>query len=804
MSGENSNRRLLPTVRRMMIGLFLALLLDFLPARAASGEPELPAELLSAGPPARRMRNQFDSHPSASDEKGPRSNRFLWEGFETSPARAGWSVDSAGDPARLSSSSERSSQGKRSMRIDARFRNKGWVLVRRGAKLKLKGLRRVLVDVYASEAGVRLSFAYKDTGDGWHQSSLANLQKGWNSDVSCSLKELINTDSQTAFFGSKDQTKQFYLVVDQGESDSTTVFVDNLRFEGIPPEDWSRTAPSDIEVYQPTRGVGIYRKFELGVQFKGTFGDLFDPDDALVEAVFTAPDGRTRTVRGFFAGYADSEKFGRGWPIFLIRFAPTAIGRWTFQIRVKNPEGRNSGRTRWFYVTDSKEKGFVRVARKDPRYFEFETGQFFYPIGQNVAWAQDYEPYFRRQEETGQNFVRVWLCPWNLKIEQKPGRYDLDAGMRLDRIFRLARQHELRIQLVLVAHDMLTGKAWKNNPYNSRNGGPCYLESEFFTDSEAKKLFKRRLDYMVARYSYSPNLFAWELFNEVDLAQYRSFDDVVEWHKEMSVYLKKIDPNNHLVTTSVSQKVTGKALWQIGSIDFIPAHLYGPDVPVRVVKEYLQMRGLKKPYFIAEYGRGSTLAEANKDQFGCELRDALWGTFMLPVGGNAMPWWWDSHIRPHNLARYFSPISRFARGIDRRSQNYKLIETAILLAGDNEVAVRGLLNHKSCYLWLHWPAHTEADPEGRTSLLPRGQEIALGGMLGGKYAVMIMECATGQIRRRSVLTSKKGRLVVPLVESEGAVAVKIQYRGNDEPRFFTSPQLQNLQEKVGPGGKIEN
>ena len=37
----------------------------------------------------------------------------------------------------------------------------------------------------------------------------------------------------------------------------------------------------------------------------------------------------------------------------------------------------------------------------------------------------------------------------------------------------------------------------------------------FFTDPEAKALFKQRLRYLVARYGAYRNLLAWELFNEV-------------------------------------------------------------------------------------------------------------------------------------------------------------------------------------------------------------------------------------------------------------------------------------------------
>jgi len=306
----------------------------------------------------------------------------------------------------------------------------------------------------------------------------------------------------------------------------------------------------------------------------------------------------------------------------------------------------------------------------------------------------------------------------------------------------------------------------------------------------------------VARWGHSTHIFAWELFNEADITQYPTFDAVVDWHKEMSEYLKQVDPNRHLVTTSVSQKTTGARLWDIASIDFAQSHIYGPDMAARALDQYLKMRDLKKPFFIAEYGRGTSLAEADQDRLGRDLRDALWGTFMLPIAGSAMPWWWDAHIKPNNLTRTFLPLSRFAEGIDRRTQNYTPIETAILMADNSEVAARGLLSHNSCYLWLHRQKDENGAPKGNAVLIPAGHEIALSGMLGGKYAVTILDTATGGVLRSSAITSDRGRLVVPLVRSEDDIAVKIQYQGNASPHFFASPEMLRLEEERLPAQQV--
>jgi hypothetical protein len=391
--------------------------------------------------------------------------------------------------------------------------------------------------------------------------------------------------------------------------------------------------------------------------------------------------------------------------------------------------------------------------------------------------------------------VRVWLCPWNLQLEKEAGRYNLEDARRLDGIVEEARRAGINIQLVLVYHGMLTGESWEKNPYNWDNGGPCYLASDFFKNKTAKDLFKRRLDYIVARWGYATNIMAWELFNEVDLARYHAFRDVVEWHREMGNHLEQIDPNDHLVTTSLSRESDSEALWELPQIDFMPLHIYDEDMPALMLRRYRELRSFEKPWFVAEYGRSTELGDARKDPEGRDLRDALWGTFTLPIAGNVMPWWWDSYIKPHDLNRLFAPLSRMAEGMDRRDQNYRLIETAILQEEGEEVSVRGVLNNRSCYLWFHRSEESERSRRGKP-LVAEGQQIALSGMLGGKYGIMVLDTGSGRILRRSVITSERGRLIIPLARSEEDLAVRVKFQGDPNPRFFTSPELMRVETEV--------
>ncbi len=713
----------------------------------------------------------------------PGENIFLWDGFESQTPQAGWSTDSAADPAELKILRSQHTQGDRSLRIRPRFGDKDRVLVRRAGKVNFKGLDAVFIDAFASQSGLQLAFAYKDPAGGWHESEPVALKEGWNKNIRCSVAELTAGHSESVSRETGLTARQFYItLLDNGLNQPPTVVVDNLRFRGTATGDWNTQAPAALDVFQPTRSVGRYGQFELGVQFEGTYGNLFDTDDTRVRATFTDPDGVTQTVNGFMAGYADHDRFGKNWPIFLIRFAPTKIGRWTFRVDVTNPRGTTRGKKRWFYVSDSQNRGFIRVDSNASQYFAFENGDFYYPIGQNVAWSQNYESYMQRMVETGQNWIRIWMCPWHLQLEKKLGHYHLKNARRLDHIVEEARKRNIYIQLVFAYHGMLTGDSWGKNPYNWQNEGPCYRASDFFTNQQARKLFKQRLDYIVARWGYATNIFAWELFNEVDLTRYNRFGDVTQWHREMSSYLNNIDPNNHLVTTSLSEKNEYPRLWDLPNIDFMPLHLYGKDIAAVLLERYRELRSFPKPWFVAEYARSTDMAEVKNDTHGRSLRNALWASAVLPTAGSVMHWWWDSYIQPHRLNQLYKPVSEFTSGIDRRQGHYRIVDSTLLQQTGTEIGIRGMVNNTSCYLWIH-PHNDDkkGDTKDSSPLIQKEQKIVVRGMLAGKYDVMVMEISTGETIYNTRITPRQGQLNIPLPDCDGQVAIRVRYEGNPEP-----------------------
>jgi hypothetical protein len=113
-----------------------------------------------------------------------------------------------------------------------------------------------------------------------------------------------------------------------------------------------------------------------------------------------------------------------------------------------------------------------------------------------------------------------------------------------DQIFELAEQADLRIMLVLDDNDehhiTQEGKwiwhNWPANPYNRLNGGPCEKPLEIFTNEQARQAYRKRLRYVMARWGYSPSLWAINVWNDRPAPPPNS----LPWLKEMRDYTHEV------------------------------------------------------------------------------------------------------------------------------------------------------------------------------------------------------------------------------------------------------------------------
>ena len=400
-------------------------------------------------------------------------------------------------------------------------------------------------------------------------------------------------------------------------------------------------------------------RFEASFTLPGQTGDPFDPRVNAVDVAFRGPGGLRAVVPAFWDGDR-----------WRVRYAPERVGTYALSVarngQPVHPAGLSADH---FRCAPSTEPGFVRRDRTVIQRFVFDDGRPYYPLGINVAWTggrgPDYPVYFADMGQAHLNWARVWMTYWDGKALEwspdrsqnpKTGDFLMGAARRWDMIFDEAARHGIYIQMVLQHHGQYTNRTdpnWKDNPFNVANGGFLKNPDDFFTDPEARRLTKAKYRYIVARWGYSTHLLAFELFNEVqNIGEADThFQDVVNWHKEMAAYIRSIDTNHHLLTTSNSPP--DDPLSKIG-LDYTQIHTYPPDL----VSVFAAVRtdGLSAPLFYGEWGPTG----ASADEAARRVHDGLWASLMAPMAGAGQYWFWDQ-VQPRNWWPIFASASGFVR-----------------------------------------------------------------------------------------------------------------------------------------------
>ena len=435
-----------------------------------------------------------------------------------------------------------------------------------------------------------------------------------------------------------------------------------------------------------------YERLELRVELGATYDNPFDPDDVQLDAVFAAPSGRQLLVPGFFTVEHRRKVAERaevmipqresGW---RIRFTPQEIGRYGWQLRLRDRSGKITGGEGSVECVPSKLSGFVRTSKVDPHYLAFDNGDGFFAMGHNLpiyhTTGQLGDEAMRKFAAAGENFNRWWMSSSGFGIEwtDRLGWYRQDVAARIDQSLELAGELGLYYMMCMDTHQDFRETGWERNPFNTRNGGSCKTPRDWFTDEAAKRYYRKRLRYTVARWGYSPNVLCWEFGNEME-GWADSPDEVkFPWHKEMSDHLRSIDPFKHLITTSFWSKTGPEQYWDLDSIDIVQTHCYTNDDNnvAEAVRRYClhQWERFPKPHIFGEFGIRSHASTADKDPQGWAIHNSLWAGLTSFAAGGPMPWWHENYIDPLDLYFHFTSLSRFTRDLPLGSVRWTLLET---------------------------------------------------------------------------------------------------------------------------------
>ena len=205
----------------------------------------------------------------------------------------------------------------------------------------------------------------------------------------------------------------------------------------------AQTSPTIGTITVNTQGdIGKYEKFEISFPITTSATNLQMPFDAspppgitpgigiTVDGLFSNDNwSTTYTIPAFYYQDFDHQtKSSKDWMYpngnfsWKVRFAPTVEGAWQFKLRAQDATGISETPVQSFTVSNSTNKGFIKVSPKDSRYFEYDDGTYFPALGYNmnfdhVNWTNPVlknQTNFQIMGQNGIQLIRIWLSQWSI------------------------------------------------------------------------------------------------------------------------------------------------------------------------------------------------------------------------------------------------------------------------------------------------------------------------------------------------------------------------------------------------------
>jgi hypothetical protein len=446
----------------------------------------------------------------------------------------------------------------------------------------------------------------------------------------------------------------------------------------------------------------LYQRVEFTVPAPAELTGLnpFDTRDICLQGVMTDPHGTRRDVYGFADRdhrldpvpgdpTAIERAIATGPLVFRVRVAARVAGWHDITLWYEFRDGRRSDlEPVAFAALPATHPGHVRLGANGYS-FATEDGNPFYPIGSNICWPNmmghfsgqklaDIRQMLLRLTEHGGTAFRLWAnapwahaIDWTGKEQETPlqfGELNLAGCAKLDAIVTWAEACDLRMMFCIDAANNWASNNLDGSPYSTANGGPCANTADYFNLPEARAMTREKMKYVAARWGYSPAIWCWEFWNEIDGCglHFVSPHQQLAWHQEMGQVLRQADPYRHLLTTSTGHPLNFPALWRIPEIEITQTHHYGYKDSVTHIADVLagyhhdNTTLYRKPHIASELGVCFASNQCEWETDGSTLHNALWASALLPRScGPGLLWFWDGYIHQHDLYPHYRGIANF-------------------------------------------------------------------------------------------------------------------------------------------------
>lgn len=490
--------------------------------------------------------------------------------------------------------------------------------------------------------------------------------------------------------------------------------------------------PNKVDKYEKLE-IGVASPFAISNQIQQFFEtqkhglNPFNPDQINLEAIFTAPSGKSKRIYGFYYQPYSRDLKNDVWIPhttnldWRIRFAPDEEGEWNMSVKMTSADGEINilEKSLVFSCTPTKNKGYL-TAEKGTRFLTYsETKEPFFATGHNVTHASydEYSPrdaqrhytWLRQLADNGANFFRLemggqtFLPDWN-----SPTNYNtkLAEMWELDRL--MDSIHHWGLYFIMFRHHVELETAhsdwpivqWDKNPYKTTFG---ITRQEYFTDSEMLRLQKNTLRYIFSRWGYSVN-FAFYGYSEIDnfykdymkennLNEKEALTTITSWlkeHKEFYTqpsengglgYDRILFLNTYAALPGAEKSNPGRFVFNLNDVNGI--HKYGETKGINYDWNFKEAQLVwekwKKPFIFEELGYNANYPDGNSDfiaLYCCtdiDFNRYTWATSLMGTFGTGMHWWWDRGLHLGEYYRLYNGINYFFNQVDFRAGEFSTI-----------------------------------------------------------------------------------------------------------------------------------
>jgi len=448
----------------------------------------------------------------------------------------------------------------------------------------------------------------------------------------------------------------------------------------------------------------VFDRITLDIALDASYGNPFRSEEIRVDVEARPESGEPFTVPAFLYQPFDRrlEDTDRGpaerlqpagEPRWQARLAFPKAGRYALRVTARDKTGAAESESIEVNIAPADVAGMARTHPLDHRYFVTDRGETLYLIGANVCWAGargtfDYDDWLPNYAKVHANFFRVWLNPsWmTFAMNTRESGYDgiaLSNAWRLDYVLEQAERLGLRMMVCIDSFNILRSKealygVWEDSPYTQANGGPLAQSQDYFTDETLLAAYRDRLRYLVARYGYSANVFAWEFWNEVDIIDHYDSEVAAAWHADMARFLRTLDPWDHLITTSYARPQGDPRVDGLPELDFVQTHHYQANDMARDLGLDIAQKAAAqdRPHFHGEYGIDHGGRARELDPAGVHIHNGAFSSVGQLQAGVPMTWWWDSYVHPQNLYPIYGAFYRWSAGFDFVRQRVRPLDAA--------------------------------------------------------------------------------------------------------------------------------